>query len=237
VRVRGNRFYLSGRYAKVHPILQELRAGSDHRIDVNRYPELRVALREIDGWSETPDTYPKFAQGRAFAKFKLGKSKSVGREHLAGLLDELCSHLLYRARSTRYQEQSKAREPPTSELLAALAVDGDTWVAIRATPEIKRQIGLIGSLIDNILLQVRHANAPEGEQLLSEIERAQLIAILETALNVLKSPLAEKGLLKKAKTILNKGAESAAETGVQQGLGELMREATQQIGDLIRALF
>jgi hypothetical protein len=60
---------------------------------------------------------------------------------------------------------------------------------------------------------------------------------LETALNVLKSPMVEKGLLKKAKEILTKGAESTAEKGVQQGLGKLMEAAGHRIAELIGLLF
>jgi hypothetical protein len=88
-----------------------------------------------------------------------------------------------------------------------------------------------------IIAQTSRANAPQDEQILTDIERRQLIAILETALNVLRSPLVERGLLKKARRVLVKGAESAAKKGVQEGLGVLMHSASARIAELIAMIF
>jgi hypothetical protein len=54
------------------------------------------------------------------------------------------------------------------------------------------KIGAISPLLDSIIVQTKGANEPPDQQILTEIERKQLIAILETALNVLRSPLVEK---------------------------------------------
>jgi hypothetical protein len=99
------------------------------------------------------------------------------------------------------------------------------------------KIGAISPLLDSIIVQTKGANEPPDQQILTEIERKRLIAILETALNVLRSPLVEKGLLRKTQTILKKGAESAAEKGVQQGLGKLLESACARIVELIVMLF
>jgi hypothetical protein len=49
--------------------------------------------------------------------------------------------------------------------------------------------------------------------------------------------MVEKGLLKRATETLRKGAESAAEKGVQQGLGRLMESAGSRITEFIALIF
>ena len=83
------------------------------------------------------------------------------------------------------------------------------------------------------MTHVLRANVPEDEQVLTKIERQQLIAVLETALAVLKAPMLEKGLIKKTAEIVKKGAGSALERGVQQGLGLAMTEAGRRLLELI----
>jgi hypothetical protein len=116
-------------------------------------------------------------------------------------------------------------------------VHAEEWVAIKPTPAIKGQIADLASLLDSIVQHANRSNLPPDEQALTEIERAQLIAILETSLSILKSPMAEKGLLKKAGTLLKKGAEKTAEKKVQDGLGGLMDAAASRISELIGILF
>jgi len=53
------------------------------------------------------------------------------------------------------------------------------------------------------------SKAPAEEQILTDVERNQLIAVLETVLAVLKA--VEKGLLKKAREMLGRASKSAAE--------------------------
>jgi hypothetical protein len=99
------------------------------------------------------------------------------------------------------------------------------------------KIGAVASILDSIIEQVRHSNLPSAEQALTELERRQLIAILETTLAVLKSPLAERGLLKKAKSALEQAAMKSVEKGAQEGLGQLMGAAGSRLHDLLAWLF
>jgi hypothetical protein len=107
------------------------------------------------------------------------------------------------------------RPPGASQNVRTVAVPGETWIAVRADSDIKMKIAAVASLLDSIIAQAAHSNLPPDDQILTSIEREQLIAILETALNVLRSPLVEKGLLKKTQGVLKRGAQSAAEKGVQ----------------------
>lgn len=131
----------------------------------------------------------------------------------------------------RKQKPTKKAPPRETNFI------GEQWVAVRTSSEIKMKIGAVSALLDSIIEQSRGANAPPDQQALTELERQQLIAILETALNILRSPLVEKGLLKKAQSALKKGAENAAEKGVQQGLGKLMEGAGARIAELIAMIF
>jgi hypothetical protein len=53
----------------------------------------------------------------------------------------------------------------------------------------------------------------------------------------LKSPLAEKGLIKKAGEMLRESAGKAVEKGVQEALGALMMMAAKRISELVAIIF
>ncbi|MEH2508426.1 hypothetical protein V1290_007237 [Bradyrhizobium sp. AZCC 1578] len=99
--------------------------------------------------------------------------------------------------------------------------------------EAKQKINLISVLLDSIVVQVKGANAPTAEQLLTDVERQQLIAILETTLNVLKSPLVETGMLKTAQKTLKEASGKAAKGSLQKGLGKLMDAGADRIAELL----
>jgi len=71
---------------------------------------------------------------------------------------------------------------------------------------------------------------------LTDIERAQLIAILETTLAVLKGPMVEPGLLKKAARIAKDIAERTAKKKVEEGLGVALGYAGKKLFDLLASL-
>jgi hypothetical protein len=129
------------------------------------------------------------------------------------------------------QEPKERREEPR------IAVAASQWIAIRQTSEIKLKIGVISSPLDSIIEQAAHANVAPEDQAISELEKHQLIAILETALNLLRSPLVEKGLLKKAEESLADAGKKAVQKGIQEGLGKLMTAASSRIGELVLYLW
>jgi hypothetical protein len=79
------------------------------------------------------------------------------------------------------------------------AIFADGWILVHKNSSIQSKIATITDLISIIISNVERSNLPEHEQLLNSIEKKQLIAILETALEVLKAPMVEVGLLKKAR--------------------------------------
>lgn len=111
------------------------------------------------------------------------------------------------------------------------------WTTVPETSDVKSRIATLAALLDNIVEIATKSNNPPEEQILTAIERQQLIAILETALAMLKTPMAEKGMLVKAREGLQRAAASAAEKEVQKGLGRLAEAAGQKIADLLSILF
>jgi hypothetical protein len=109
----------------------------------------------------------------------------------------------------------------------------EQWILVTRASETKQKINLISVLLDSIIVQIKGTNAPEAEQLLTDLERQQLIAILETALNVLKSPLVETGVLKTAQKTLKEAGGKAAKGSLQKGLAKLMDAGANRITELL----
>lgn len=111
------------------------------------------------------------------------------------------------------------------------------WVTVPASSETRRKIEVVATLLESLVVQVGRSNAPPSEQALTTMERAQLIAILETTLAVLRSPMAEAGLMKKARDALGRAAGKTAEKGLQEGMGAMMGVAKERIMELPGLLF
>jgi hypothetical protein len=209
-------------------------------IQVAMVPALSEVVLEVLDWSNTAYIENKLGVNPSLLS-KFVKMRGVVRKKDAlKIADRLRTYL-------KSEDQGggdiKAGIPPTSNKKAPLVAkpkpfifSGEQWVEIALSSEVKAKIAVIASLLDSIIEQVSRANAPEDEQILTKMERQQLIAVLETALNILKSPMVEKGLLRKAKDVLTKGAESAVEKSVQHGVGLLMEGAAARIVDFIRTL-
>ncbi|MDP8997624.1 MAG: hypothetical protein M3O03_11580 [Pseudomonadota bacterium] len=114
-------------------------------------------------------------------------------------------------------------------------VRAEAWVFVPKNNETKQKIKLISELLDDIVLQVRSSNLPPSEQLLTDIEKAELIAILQTALNILKSPMVESGLLKTLEGTLKELGIKAAREKIQQGLGIGMQTGAHAIWELLKS--
>lgn len=225
----------------VERAIREIETVPTRSINVQEIPELSEVIIELLGWTNTAYIENKLGvSSSALSKFV--KMRGVVSKHVAGkIADRIRSYLKSQDQAFLHPEvQASVEKPekrPTEKPAVSATFVGERWIAVTASSEIKMKIGAISALLDSIIEQTKWANEQPEEQLLTEIERQQLIAILETALNVLRSPLAEKGLLKKARSVLQKGAESAAEKGVQQGLGKLMESAGTRLAELMGLLF
>jgi len=101
--------------------------------------------------------------------------------------------------------------PPPKEF----TVRAVEWKVLVQTDELEDNINDVVRLIGEVIEHANTSNLPPDERALTEIERAQLIAVLETALAILKTPMIEIGLLKKAATMLKRAAAKAVEKQVE----------------------
>jgi len=116
-------------------------------------------------------------------------------------------------------------------------VPAHRWVIVPKDDQLQEKIDAVSLLLEDVIFQLSGSNLPEEQQILKKLQRAQLIAILETALNVLQSPAVESGLLTDAKDRLRDAANKSADKQLQQGLEVLMRQIVDQLTDLIMRIF
>jgi hypothetical protein len=189
------------------------------------YPELTEVVSQLVSWA------PEFLQGQSLGigpdltRQILQRKGNMKRGALYDVLHNLQEILEIQKRQLEYR----------APLDRPLVFPAEGWASI-PTGDIKLKITAVASIIDEILEETKRSNTLEQDRVLTDIERVQLIVILETALALLRGQLVEKGLLKKASSILKKGAESAAEKGVQQAVGKLMEAGATRISELVSAL-
>lgn len=126
-----------------------------------------------------------------------------------------------------------AEDPQRPPAAATKSFNASVWAPIPEADEIKAQIAQISLLLDSVVRLARTTNLPEEERSLSAIERAELIAILETALLILKAPLAEKSLLDRASEQLKRTAGKVAAKKTETALGQLADEAARALWEFI----
>lgn len=107
------------------------------------------------------------------------------------------------------------------------------WAIVPSAGPIKLKIAQISQLLDDIAYAVRSSNLPESERALSDIERAQLIAVLETVLKLLKAPMVERGLLQKCGDWLAQTSKRVAQKQSEETLGSLAEKAFHELREFI----
>ncbi len=160
------------------------------------------------------------------------------------------THLLNLDRDFAPYAQTDPADPPapeqefdptdaveTSDTPTATVVRAVAWRSVPDRHNVRSAIASVSSQLDDICEQVQRANLPDGEQALTRIERAQLIAILQTAIAILQAPMVERGLLARAGKSLGDAAAKTAEREVQQGLGAMMGIARKELFELLRSIF
>lgn len=120
--------------------------------------------------------------------------------------------------------------------LPPFTLSADRWVTVVAASDIKQRIAIVAELLDGIVAQINSSNLTEGDQALSDIERNQLIAVLETAIRMLQAPMIETGLLRKAGDMLRDAASKAMQKQMQEGLGNAARAAAEKLGEIVKDL-
>jgi hypothetical protein len=211
-------------------------------VDVRELGRLCLIVTEVMGWERTAytDTAHKLGVSPSLLN-KFMKMRGVISQRDAWVVAQRVRSFL---RSHDQASDRAASEPAPADPLTqpapaptAFTAAASEWKAPAASQRMKAQIAGVSALLDTIIQQVNGSNYPNDEQVLTEIERAQLVAILETALAFLKAPLVERGLLGEAQHLLGKAAKSAAEKQTQQGLGALAELAKDRIAELVSSIW
>ncbi len=99
------------------------------------------------------------------------------------------------------------------------------------------KVVLVCELLSQIAVQIRGKNEqPSIADLLDPIDKAQLMATLETVLVLLKAPLVEVSLLRRLSRWLLSVGKSAATHGTAMAIGVLADEAGSALGKLVLEL-
>jgi hypothetical protein len=205
-------------------------------VQVVQLPELSEAIIELDGWDNNPLSSRLSINASILNKFMRMRGV-VTKNAAVRVADRVRSHL--KSEDQGYPDDllplDQGSSPPAKP--KPLTFVGERWVAVDFSSEMKTKITIISTMLDSIIEHAKHSNLPLEAQALTELERAQLVVILETALAVLKSPMVEVGLLKKARSALGAGAIKATEKGTQEGLGQVMGIAKNRLAELIAYIF
>lgn len=228
----------------IEQAISQLANETRKEIDVTDYADFCLAVNDLLEYDTTAYTDMAVKLGvNATILTKFLKFRGKVQTHTARTMaDRLRSYV------RSLDQASPKRDPQPAEPNAApskakpvkvtgvppLRFSAEQWSMVQLTSETKMKIAAISSLLDTIIVQMQRTNAPPELQAITDLERKQLVAVLEAALAILKSPLVEKGLLKKAYEGLQRASNKAAEKQVEQGIGNASSEASRLLLDLIK---
>lgn len=112
----------------------------------------------------------------------------------------------------------------------------EQWIYVRRGSQAKEIIADVSEWLEEAVRLAKATNLSEDQAALTDIERAQLVAILETTLAVLKSPMVEPGLLKKTARVAQEIARKAASTKAEEGLGAGLEYVGKRLLELVTSL-
>jgi len=220
-------------------VRERLNADARDTLHFGDYPDLLELLYELNDWARTatPTLAAALHTNAALLNKFFNQKKPVRVRTAQKIADNIVTHL--RAQAPRLKTiriEKPSREEPKREIVPALVIQPVEWKLLVRTPDLQDQINEVTRLVGEITRHAKTANLPPGERALSEIERAQLIAVLETALAVLKAPMVEKGLLKKAGNLAKRAAAKAAEKQVEIAFGTASGLVGTAILELLKRL-
>lgn len=120
--------------------------------------------------------------------------------------------------------------PPPLEFTAV------AWKAVVIRDDIQLKISESIRLLGEVIQHATNSNLPPNERALTELERAQLIAVLKTTLKMLEAPMIETGLLKKGTAMLKSAAAKAIEKQVDNAFAFAAGYAAGQLTSLGKLL-
>jgi len=132
-----------------------------------------------------------------------------------------------------FERDQALQETIEAHPLQPIQVWTEQWVYVKQGSRAKQIINEVSELLDEAVLLAKTTNLPQDQAALTDIERAQLIAILETTLAVLRAPMLEPGLLKKTARLATEIAEKTAKNNAEEALGMGLRFAAKKLWELL----
>jgi hypothetical protein len=218
---------------------RELASETAQLVDAGDYAEVGSVITDLMSYrSAYDDPLPKLLRLpptliRKFQKFSGG----VKLKEAQMLVDRLRTYLRSMDQHDPEAHEIMYEVAIATPVMAKAAFPAIEWQSVPRTSEVKRQIAQVSQILDEIVARIQRSNNAPEDQYLSEIERQQLIAILQTTLVVLKAPIIEKGLLLKARAALQDAAVKAGEKGVEGFANALAGQGVGWLTDLIHHVF
>ncbi len=215
------------------------------KIEVNEIPHLYFIIGQLSGWySIYSSDLPSELNVPPSQLNKLTKISGVIDTYSAlNVANRIKSflrtiesnHSISPIEETIPKERNKNK---TTELdHKPLSVSSSEWIFVKKSDSVQNHIHALINIFDNTITRINNSNLPPEEHFLNELERAQLIALLETTLNMLKSPMVETGMLKKVSASLKDAAKKASNKKLQEGFGNILSETSDLIANLLKDLF
>tara|TARA_R110002074_G_scaffold70151_4_gene163047 strand:+ start:299 stop:1027 length:729 start_codon:yes stop_codon:yes gene_type:complete len=212
---------------------------SEHEVDLIFYPGIVEAVYFLESHGlegrlglSTMDL-SKFSRGR-------GEVETTTISKVANRTQSLLKELEGKVKSETLEAPASLTKTPPQEIQHPTFTDEVLIQPAMWVPIPRRQhgelISQIASLLDEVIYLARSNNLPKEQAALSELERAQLIALLETTLALLKGPLVEKGLLKRVADAALDGATSATSKHTEVALNYALSKLAQGLLKLLSYL-
>jgi hypothetical protein len=186
---------------QIEDAANELASEKARFLDAGDLPDVCSIISSLMGYgSAYDDPLPRVlrlppALVRKFQRF----SGTVSLKEARILVDRLRVHLRSLDEPTPERPEAETDLIVSTPVVAKVLFPAIEWRDVPRTSEVKKQIAQVSQILDEIVSRVRRSNNAPDDRYITEIERKQLIAILETTLAVLKAPIIEKGLLLKTR--------------------------------------
>lgn len=130
--------------------------------------------------------------------------------------------------------QEPAETPPGEPVISERVIE-ITWVE-NDRDDNADLIADLTALLNEAVDRAKGTNLPEGKRALTEFQRKALIAMLETAVFMLKGPLVEKTLIKRLSDAAAEGAANSLKKGAEVGLGMLLKRLWDLLQEFLKNL-
>ena len=215
--------------------IRELEGTGRERVDVFRYQGIFEAVTFLDELGMSNRLGLSHMDLDKFQRMS-GTIDSAVLRQLSGRLKSLLREAEGTIRAIAATAAPIASQPPqhsiTDQAVGIIAVE---WV-LNDRNKNAELIAELSELLDEAIVRARGTNLPPEKTALSAFQRKTLIDMLETALQMLKAPLVEKGLLKKLGEAAGEGAVAAVKKGSEVGLGIALKRLWELLTQFLNGL-